>query len=172
MPDDRTSIWVSDELWRELHTRKDRGDSFEDVIWRVLDDEGEQTDGEPSEEPAPEPEAEPTPEPAGDDELERAGWALERAEDATLTDENAEAVARVLAYAREHGSVTAREALEHVMLNGYDADYETEDVEKYLAGEKERYRGGWWRSMVKPALKELPEIEAPPSGGSEWEYVG
>ena len=40
-PDDmgRTSIQVSDELADELHERKDRGDSYEDVIWRLLEDD-------------------------------------------------------------------------------------------------------------------------------------
>lgn len=34
----RTTIQVSDELADELHDRKDRGDSYEDVIWRLLDE--------------------------------------------------------------------------------------------------------------------------------------
>jgi len=33
----RTSIQVSDELADELHDRKDRGESYEDVIWRLID---------------------------------------------------------------------------------------------------------------------------------------
>jgi predicted CopG family antitoxin len=32
----RTTIQVSDELADELHDRKDRGDSYEDVIWRLI----------------------------------------------------------------------------------------------------------------------------------------
>lgn len=48
--DDRTTIWISDELWAELNARKDRGDTFEDVIWRQLednrDDEDDQEDVE------------------------------------------------------------------------------------------------------------------------------
>jgi len=32
----RTSIQVSDELADELHSRKDRGESYEDVIWRLI----------------------------------------------------------------------------------------------------------------------------------------
>ena len=38
MPDN-TSIQVSTELWRELNQRKEPGDSFEDVIWRLIDEE-------------------------------------------------------------------------------------------------------------------------------------
>ena len=33
----RTTIQVSDELADELYQQKNRGDSYEDVIWRLLD---------------------------------------------------------------------------------------------------------------------------------------
>lgn len=36
MPD-YTSIRISPELADELHDRKDRGDSYEDVIWRLIE---------------------------------------------------------------------------------------------------------------------------------------
>ena len=42
----RTTIQVSDELADELHDRKGRGESYEDVIWRVI----EQADGSEREE--------------------------------------------------------------------------------------------------------------------------
>ena len=32
-----TSIRVSDELADELYSRKNRGESYEDVIWRLID---------------------------------------------------------------------------------------------------------------------------------------
>jgi len=38
----RTTIQVSDELADELYSRKSRGESYEEVIWRLL----EETDGE------------------------------------------------------------------------------------------------------------------------------
>ena len=34
----RTTIQVSDELADELHSRKGRGDSYEDVIWGLIED--------------------------------------------------------------------------------------------------------------------------------------
>lgn len=40
-PMGRTSIGISEELADELHSRKERGDSYEDVIWRLI----EQSDG-------------------------------------------------------------------------------------------------------------------------------
>ena len=43
----RTTIQVSDKLADDLHDRKSRGDSYEDVIWRALDQaDGEETDTE------------------------------------------------------------------------------------------------------------------------------
>jgi len=35
----RTTIQVSDELADELHGRKERGDSYEDVIWRLIEED-------------------------------------------------------------------------------------------------------------------------------------
>jgi hypothetical protein len=40
MPD-YTSIRVTPELADELHRRKNRGDSYEDVIWRLLESDDE-----------------------------------------------------------------------------------------------------------------------------------
>jgi len=34
----RTSIQVSDQLADELHEQKQRGDSYEDVIWSLMDE--------------------------------------------------------------------------------------------------------------------------------------
>ena len=34
----RTTISVSEELADELHSRKQRGDSYEDVIWQLIDE--------------------------------------------------------------------------------------------------------------------------------------
>jgi len=36
-----TTIQVSEKLADELHDRKNRGESYEDVIWRVLDDDSD-----------------------------------------------------------------------------------------------------------------------------------
>jgi predicted CopG family antitoxin len=40
----RTTIQVSDELADELHDRKNRGDSYEDVIWRLIDQKEDDED--------------------------------------------------------------------------------------------------------------------------------
>lgn len=38
----RTTIQVSDELADELHDLKNRGDSYEDVIWRLIEEESDE----------------------------------------------------------------------------------------------------------------------------------
>lgn len=40
----KTSIQVSEELADELHSRKQRGDSYEDVIWRLIEDNENEQD--------------------------------------------------------------------------------------------------------------------------------
>jgi predicted CopG family antitoxin len=39
-----TSIRVSDELADELYERKQRGDSYEDVIWRLIENDERETE--------------------------------------------------------------------------------------------------------------------------------
>jgi hypothetical protein len=73
-------------------------------------------------------------------------------------------------YLRDHGPATMREIVAKVLPEhplGYDADGALEKVE---AGD--RYRGAWWRRVVKPGLKALPDVEAPARGASEWRYTG
>lgn len=43
MGDGTTTIQVSDEMWSELNSRKQPGDTFEDVLWRLVE-EAEQSD--------------------------------------------------------------------------------------------------------------------------------
>lgn len=38
----RTTIQVSDELADELHDRKGRGESYEDVIWALLEEDDDE----------------------------------------------------------------------------------------------------------------------------------
>ena len=43
---DRTSISVTDKLADELYERKQRGDSYEDVIWRLIEKADSEEDDE------------------------------------------------------------------------------------------------------------------------------
>lgn len=77
-----------------------------------------------------------------------------------------EAVEAARDYIRDHGSATMRELVGDVMPE-YPVGYRVPELE-----EGDRYRGGWWRHVVKPGLEALPEIEKPKAGGSDWRWVG
>lgn len=46
---------------------------------------------------------------------------------------------------------------------GYDA----EDALATVDAEDERYRGSWWRKVIRPGLAALDGVEKPP-GANEW----
>ena len=50
---------------------------------------------------------------------------------------------------------------------GYDPDAALAKLE---AGE--RFRGAWWRKVVKPGLEAFDDVEKPPRGASDWKVVG
>ena len=85
----------------------------------------------------------------------------ERCEDAVLA-------------ARDHiaaeGSATMREIVSETMPDhplGYDVGAALAAIES-----GDRYRGAWWRRVVKPGLEALEEIDKPARGQSRWRHVG
>ena len=69
-------------------------------------------------------------------------------------------------YIRANGGATKQDLVKNVMPEhalGYDVDAAIAKVDS-----QERYRGGWWRSVVKPGLEALDDVEKPPRGGSTW----
>ena len=137
-------------------------------------EEGHERRDTPPEEPSRAPPAEPPPNDtrreapesdAVDDALENVDFPAGRELEACSA-----AVYAARDYLREYGPATMREIVGEVMPEhslGYDVDVALEKVE---AGD--RYRGAWWRRVVKPGLKALPEVDAPARGGSEWRYTG
>lgn len=81
-------------------------------------------------------------------------------------DEAELAVIAAREFIKRDGPVTMREIVATVMPDkplGYDVP----DLEP-----GERYRGSWWRNIVKPGLKAYPDIDSPSDGESEWTWVG
>jgi len=73
-------------------------------------------------------------------------------------------------YIREHGGATKQDLVKAVMPEytlGYDVDAALAKIE---AGD--RFRGAWWRRVIKPGLKALPDVQTPPQGASTWRYTG
>lgn len=68
-------------------------------------------------------------------------------------DEAAEAVFAARDYLEEHGPASMRDIVTDVMPD-YPLGY---DVPQLETGE--RFRGAWWRRIVKPGLQAVPEVE-------------
>ena len=139
----KTSIQVTDELADELYSRKGRGETYEDVIWRLIDDEDNRDTH--ARDPAPA-------EPAAD--RERLAELLSGQGD--LLDRRVDAILSMRDRLRERGSATKHELLESV----------DPEVVEYADSESV------WANMAKGVFGELPGVESPPPGKSEWRWVG
>lgn len=64
-----------------------------------------------------------------------------------------ETIAAAVEYLQTDGPASSREVVTAVMP-GHSLGYDVPELE---AGD--RYRGAWWRRIVKPALKQLPGVE-------------
>lgn len=72
-------------------------------------------------------------------------------------------------YLTKHQTATKTDFVRGVMRDhplGYDPDAALAKIE---AGD--RYRGAWWRKVVKPGLEALPDVRKPPRGGSDWKIA-
>lgn len=132
---------------------------------------------EPSAEPATEPPAESTQFPPEETAPSRdsppAEPPAERGQIAEVefpgSQDRADCLAVIEAareYLEEHGGATKREVVRDVMPE-HPLGYDVPALE-----EGERFRGAWWRRIVKPGLEALEDVEKPPRGGSKWRYSG
>ncbi len=81
-----------------------------------------------------------------------------------------EAINAAREYLRIEGPATMREIVSKVHPNhpiGYDVD---KAIAKVEAGE--RYRGAWWRRIVKPGLEAADDIQTPAPGQSDYRHTG
>jgi len=74
-------------------------------------------------------------------------------------------------YLREQGRATKTELVAEVMPT-HPLGYDTDAALDKIGSDGERYRGGWWRQIVRPGLKNLDGVDAPPQGANEWRYTG
>jgi hypothetical protein len=73
-----------------------------------------------------------------------------------------DAIGAAREYLHEHGKATMRDFVTGVMPR-YPLDYEVPELEP-----GDRYRGAWWRKVVKPGLESLPDVDAPSDGRRTW----
>lgn len=85
-------------------------------------------------------------------------------------DDAVEAVAECVEFLREHGPASKGDLVVNVMADhplGYDAAAARDAIESNA-----RYRGAWWRHVVKPTLEAVDTVETPPPGASDYRYEG
>lgn len=78
-------------------------------------------------------------------------------------------IAAVLAareYLRQRGEASMRDFVTDVMPV-HSLGYDVPDLEP-----GDRYRGSWWRKVVRPGLEALPDVEPPSSGGQGFRWGG
>lgn len=81
-------------------------------------------------------------------------------------DDAAAAVVAARDYIRDHGGAAKQDLVRNVMPDhplGYDVDAALGKVDG-----DDRYRGAWYRNVVRPGLKALDDVQTPPQGGSTW----
>lgn len=140
-----TTIEVSVENYKRLNAQKGPGESFNDVVGRLLDESD--GDGDGGQEAGEKP---PVPVMVDTEEIDVPGSG-----DAELARQ--EAVAQLYAYLRTEGSATKSDFLELV------------DAGEVQYGSLESFWSNCIKSDYRP-LHSLPGVSPPPEGGRTWRY--
>jgi hypothetical protein len=166
----RTTISVSDELADELYERKGRGESYEDVLWRLLEEAGSthsslEPRGEDQKSTKPEGEARPP-----DHTTQSLNQVIDEVAHDVLPgkgekfEERKAALHAVVSYLRKNESATPEEFKREVYPDHRAQYTEGEDPAR-----------SWWKNAMYKGLRELAErsgeIEKPDHTG-EWTYRG
>jgi hypothetical protein len=163
-----TTISVTEELADELYERKGRGETYEDVIWTLIEQaEEEETPVNQDEEMQPHAETADAPT-APLNEIEEL--IAQITEGGTLPgrgqklQERREALEASVDYLRENGTAKPKDFKQDVYPNR---------SARYTTGEDPP--NSWWKNCIYPGLKELAErtdkVEKADETG-EWSYTG
>lgn len=145
-----TTISVDEDLADELYARKARGESYADVIRRLLEDSDTEIDetapgrreSDPSTEPAEPPATdEPKPDVTFDVVVDSVANDVLPGSDAKL-DARIEAFEAVVEYLREHGSIK-KATFKDAVFPEHDAEYET--------------ARSAWKNAIYPGLRTLAD---------------
>ena len=167
-----TTISVEEELADELYSRKGRGESYNDVIWRLIEKADAQEDGDaernappaPPEQEAPEQDTQPL------EEEQTLEDTIAEIADAVLPGSGQKLAARrdalraTVDYLRDEGSATPQQIQNDVYP----------DHTAFYTDGKDPARS-WWKNCIYKGLRELAErsdviLKADTSG--EWSYIG
>lgn len=168
-----TTISVSDELADELYERKGRGESYEDVIWTLLEADSGDAGDEPQDERAEEPHG-TAPPPVSANANEGDPGSLETLIDdvaaetlpgsGSKLEERTQALHATVEYLREQGTATPADFREDVY---------PQHTAQYTKGSDPAR--SWWKNCIYKGLRALSErtdtIERADETG-EWTYAG
>lgn len=174
-----TTIRVSDALADELHDLKNRGDTYEDVIWRLLENDDDREDVPADVERAEPPADQDTRQPRDHDRRDAPPESPPQADETDLTslpnqvaeldlpgsgdtlDARHGAVLACVRYLREHGQATKADFQADVYPDR-SAGYQSDD--------------GWWNTIGNQGLAQLAQqredLHKPGEGEHTWEYLG
>jgi len=154
----RTTIQVSEELADELHDRKSRGESYEDVVWRLIEaSEGPSSPSEPQGKEAEDtPKTPTTPDSSDKQAVDRQALVDALPGSGDLAEARADEILKMYDQLREHGEA------------------EKDDLLAVVDVEATQYASlnSVWSNMVKgrDTLRELPGVEKPSTGLTTWRY--
>lgn len=81
------------------------------------------------------------------------------------------AIEAAVAYIEEHGEATKKDLVQAVMPE-HSLGYDTEKAIDQVETPGERFRGAWWRRVVKPGLDAHSDVAKPGPQAAEWRYTG
>lgn len=137
------------------------------LIWFAVEEPDEEIDVEPDTDTHREPA--PTTDTGEEDDSDPLASVLEDLPATVDPEDGREAILAARDYLQAHGSGSKGEIVRSVMLDhplGYDPDSALAKLES-----GERYRGAWWRRVVKPGLEAIDDVEKPPRGAANWTAV-
>ena len=139
-----TTITVSEDVWTYLHRKKRPGDSFDDVLRReLLHDRADQLDDSRADVDI-----------YSDLDFPRG----------VVRDDAIEAIEAAAQYLKVERQATMREIVTEISAE-HPLKYGPQEVD-----EGERYRGAWWRRVVKKGLEAHPNVSKPDGGRRAWEW--
>jgi len=156
---EKTTIQIDVTTWQELNGRKLPNDSFDDVIQQLLQ-ETKDTDSSHSHETTATIESQPN-----SDAPERGSKEIPLPDDVPdrINPDDARAAIRAaIDYVEANDGATMREIVTDVMPD-HSLGYDVPDL-----SDGGRYRGSWWRKVVRPALQRHPDIAKPAQHESLW----
>jgi len=164
VPTPKTTIEITVSTWQALNARKQPGDSFDDVIRQLLQRQSDSGHADHATIATTDPTATtdtqpPQPPQDGSDQLDVPDSVPARID----SHDAHSAIQAACEHVHEEGRATKKEIVRAVMP-AHPLGYEVPELESGT-----RFRGAWWRKIIKPGLDQAPNIKKPAQHESDWQ---